>query len=366
MKFSIGVQISRFSPEKPLEQAAREAVEVLQLADELGFEIAWAGEHQGHEFFAGPNPMIQLMQWHFLTTRIRLGTAVLVAPYWHPLRMASEIGMTDFLTGGRLEVGIARGAYQFEFDRMLRGMPQEQGREYVFENVDAAIKLWQGDYEHHGKYFDFPAATSVPKPVQKPHPPLWIAARDPQTFDFAVKRGINIMSTPHRLPISEVVNLRGKLDSALANNPGARRPRWMVSRMACVYEDQKEWMIPVEAMLEYTRIFMPLFDNRTPVINGFVQRGEIPEHDQRGDYRPEALRENMMFGTPDEVVAKLKQYEAIGVDVFSYNSTWGLPHEVEMRSMRLFAEHVMPHFRDDRSRTNGALAATRAEPAPAR
>jgi hypothetical protein len=87
------------------------------------------------------------------------------------------------------------------------------------------------------------------------------------------------------------------------------------------------------------------------VENGFPTPISIEEQDSRGDYRPEAMRKNMMFGTPDEVVAKLRQYEALGVDIFSYNTHFGLPHERVMRSLRLFADEVMPHFADGRRAT---------------
>ncbi len=211
--------------------------------------------------------------------------------------------------------------------------------------MHAVKQLWAGDYEHHGKHWDFPLATATPKPVQKPHPPLWVAARDPHTFDWAVKNDMNVMTTPHRLPLSEVENLGRKLETALADNPGHGRPRWLVSRMTCVYEDPADWRIPVEAMREGVRVFMGLFNNTSRVVNGFPEPISIAEQDARGDYRPESMRENMMFGTPDEVVAKLRRYEALGVDIFNYNANFGLPHEVAVRSLRLFASEVMPRYR---------------------
>jgi alkanesulfonate monooxygenase SsuD/methylene tetrahydromethanopterin reductase-like flavin-dependent oxidoreductase (luciferase family) len=347
--------MERLDPAKPMEQVAEETLELVQIADEAGFEIAWAVEHHGHEHLIGPNPLMQLVHWANHTRRIRLGTAVLVVPYWHPLRLAGEIAMADLLTGGRLEIGIARGAFQYEFDRMLGGLPQEQGREYLFETVPAVVQLWAGDYAHTGQHWQFPKSTSIPKPVQQPHPPLWVAARDPASFSWAVQQGFNIMSTPHRLPMSEVESLAGKLDAALAANPGCRRPRWLVSRMSCVYEDPADWRIPVDAMRRTVEVFMALFNNATDVVNGFPQPVHLDEQDARGDYRPEALRQNMMFGTPDEIVAKLRQYEALGVNIFNYNANFGLPHEVAVRSLRLFAREVMPHFREPAERNGAAV-----------
>src|SRR5205823_3862447 len=207
MNFAIAINMERKDPSQSLEQVAEQTLELVKLADEGGFEVAWALEHHGHEYILGPNPLLQLTHWAAHTQRIRLGTAVIVAPYWHPLRLAGEIGMADLLTAGRLEIGIARGAFQYEFDRMLGGMPQEQGGEHLREIVPVIKRLWAGDYEHHGKHWSFPAATATPKPLQQPHPPLWVAARDPNTFDWAIRNDLNVMTTAHRLPFPEVENL---------------------------------------------------------------------------------------------------------------------------------------------------------------
>jgi flavin-dependent trigonelline monooxygenase, oxygenase component len=344
MKFGIAVHMERQDPSRPYDRLAEQILELVQLADEGGFEIAWAIEHHTHEYIIGPNPLLQLANWAPQTKRIRLGTAVLCAPYWHPIRMAEEIAMTDILTHGRLEVGIARGAFQYEFDRMVDGLPQVEGGKHLREIVPAIKKLWEGDYEHRGELWSFPSATSTPKPVQKPHPPLWVAARDDKTFDWAAKNEMNVMTTAHRLSFAEVENLLGKYATALANNHGAQRQRFMTSRMTCVYEDPKDWMIPVTAMRESVQIFMGLFNNNSPVIGGFPQPIKLDDSDSRGDYRPEALRENMMFGTPDEVVAKLRRYEAADIDVFNYNANFGLPHDQIVRSLKLFIDEVMPHF----------------------
>lgn len=344
LKFGIGVHLVRFSPEESHELQAEEMLELVEMADRAGFDIVWSTEHHGHEHIVGPNPLTLLVHFAPHTEQIRLGTAVIVAPYWHPLRLAGEVAMTDILTKGRLEIGIARGAFQFEFDRMLDELPQEQGGLHLRESIPAIKKLWGGDYEHNGEIWQFPRATSVPKPVQKPHPPLWAAARSPQTFDFAVKEDMDVMTTPHRLPMSEVVDLRDKLDRAVASNPGHKRPRFLTSRMACVYEDSRDWQVPVEAIRKNVRVFMGLFNNSSGVINGFPEPVSIAEQDARGDYRPEALHENMMFGTPEEIVRKLRKYEALGVDTFNYNAHFGLSPDLARSSLELFTSEVMPHF----------------------
>ena len=320
LKFSIAVHMERRSPEESMIQQAEQVLEVVQFADKAGFEIVWATEHHGQEYIIGPNPLLLLTYFGAHTETIRLGTAVIVAPYWHPLRVAGEVGMADLLTGGRIELGIARGAFQYEFDRMANGMPQEQGGSHLREMVPIIKKLWAGDYAHDGENWQFPTATSVPKPLQE-EVPIWVAARGYDTFEWAVKNDLNIMSTPHRLPMSEVLILADRLPSCARQQsrpPAAALPRFpheLRLRGSRRLDD------PVEAMREGVRVFMGLFNNSSGVVNGFPEPISIAEQDARGDYRPEAMRKNMMFGTPDEVVAKLRQYEALGVDVFSYTTS---------------------------------------------
>src|SRR5580658_4528681 len=260
--------MERFNAGQDMQDVAREALELVTLADQGGFEVAWAAEHHTIELTVGPNPFTLLMHWAAHTSRIRLGTAVVVAPYWHPIRLAGEAALFDVLSGGRLELGIARGAFQYEFDRMGGGMHQRKGFDYLKELVPTVQALWQGDTEHHGVFWDFPMATSVPKPLQQPHPPIWIASRDPETFAWAVESGANIMATPLSRPHAEVDILGRRFDETLAKFPGIRRPRFLMLRRTCVYPREDDWMVPVQVSADYARQFENLFRNIGTVNNG--------------------------------------------------------------------------------------------------
>jgi alkanesulfonate monooxygenase SsuD/methylene tetrahydromethanopterin reductase-like flavin-dependent oxidoreductase (luciferase family) len=346
VKFSISVSLERFDPSLDMRRVAAHALELVQMAEEGGFEIAWTPEHHTIEFTIAPNPFSILTLWAAHTKTIRLGTAVVVAPYWHPIRVAGEAALCDVFCNGRLEFGIGRGAYQYEFDRMLGGMPQEKGGAYMREMLPVVKALWQGDYEHRGTHWSFPSATSVPKPVQKPHPPIWVAARDVSTFDWAIKQGANIQSTPLSRPNSEVEILGKRLQEALAANPGAKKPRFLMLRRTCVYESAQDAAVPVNASIDYGRHFENLFKNIGVVRNGFPEPVDFAAIANRDEYAPGFVRENMMFGTPEEVVEKIKFYQACGVDNFCYGASFGMPFDGQLRSLRLFISDVMPHFRD--------------------
>ena len=346
MKFSIVVNMDRFDSATNMRDVAGRCLELVRLADQGGFDIAWTAEHHTIEVTVAPNPFSLLIYWGQHTKRIRLGTAVVSAPYWHPIRLAGEAGLADLLLDGRLEVGFGRGSYQYEFDRMAGGMPQGEGGKYLREIIPLVKQLWQGDTAHNGELWQFPSVTSVPKPVQKPHPRMWVAARDPNTFDFAVKNGCHIMSTPLQRPHEEVITLCDRFEETVRNNPQVPRPEHMMLRRVCVYDRAEDWEIPVRATTNFGRYFENLFRNLGTVTNGFPEPVDYEIVADKGDYAPQALHENMIFGTPDQVIEKLERYEAAGVDHFLYGACFGLPHEVAVRSLELFNEVVLPHFKN--------------------
>jgi len=344
MRFQLAINMERMTPDLDMKDVERHTLEMVQMADEGGFAIAWAAEHHALEMTIAPNPFQILTWWAAHTSRIRLGSAVVVAAYWHPIKAAGEAALLDLYSGGRLEFGIGSGAYQREFDRMHPGLKRTDGYRYVQEMLPAVKALWQGDYEHRGEYWSFPAATSVPKPLQKPHPPIWVAARSPDTYDFAVKHECNILSWPLTRPIWEVELYKGHLERALADNPGKPRPIFATMRHTVVYGRKQDWEVPVKAAMRQLGQFENLFKNLGDVADGFPQAVKLSDLENRGEYDPRMLHRNLMFGTPDEVIAKLRAYADLGVDHFTYYASLGLDMKQQKRSMELFVKEVMPAF----------------------
>jgi alkanesulfonate monooxygenase SsuD/methylene tetrahydromethanopterin reductase-like flavin-dependent oxidoreductase (luciferase family) len=354
VKFSIAVNMERSHPEQDMRQVARNALELVRMAEQGGFEIAWAAEHHAIELTVGPNPFTILTHWAAHTSNIRLGTAVVVAPYWHPIRLAGEAALFDIFSDGRLELGLGRGAFQYEFDRMAGGIEQRQGGAYLRETLPVVQALWRGDTEHRGQHWQFPLATSVPKPLQRPHPPIWVAARDPDTFAWAVGSGANIVATPLSRPHAEVGILGRRFEETIARFPEYRRPRFLMLRRTCVYPHEEDWRVPVETSIAHDREFDSLFRNVGGVTNGFVAPEQPDSVESHDDGRADVVLDRMIFGTPDQVIARLIDYEAAGVDQFCYGASFGLSHFVACRSLELFITEVMPYFS---GRTGAATAA---------
>ena len=343
MKFQLAINMERMDDRLDMRDVARHTLEMVQMADAGGFRIAWAAEHHALEMTIAPNPFSILTWWAENTDRIRLGTAVIAAPYWHPIRAAGEAAFVDLISGGRLEFGIGSGAYQREFDRMRPGLKQTDAWRYMQEMLPVIRALWQGDYEHNGEFWSFPASTSCPKPVQA-EVPVWVAARAPVTYDYAVRHGCNIQSWPLTRDMGEAGLYMARMNEALAANPGRKRPIMAMMRHTAVYDRKEDWMVPVRAAQRQLSQFENLFKNMGDVQNGFPKSIPFELLGNRAEYDPEMLGRNLMFGTPDEVIAKLREYEALGVDEFIYYASLGLGHAEQKRSMELFCRHVIPAF----------------------
>ena len=343
MKFHLAINMERIDDTLAMKDVARHTLEMVQMADQGGFRIAWAAEHHALEMTIAPNPFSILTWWAGHTDNIRLGTAVIAAPYWHPIKAAGEAAFVDLISGGRLEFGIGSGAYQREFDRMRPGLKQTDAWRYMQEMLPVIRALWQGDHAHEGEHWSFPASTSCPKPLQK-DVPVWVAARAPITYDYAVKHGCNIQSWPLTRDMGEAQAYMDRLNEAVANNPGSKRPTMAMMRHTALYDRKEDWMVPVRAAQRQLSQFENLFKNMGDVENGFPKAIPFDQLGNRAEYDPEMLSRNLMFGTPDEVIAKLKAYEAIGVDEFIYYASLGLGLKEQKRSLELFCKEVIPAF----------------------
>ena len=344
MKFQLAINLERIDDTVKMESVARHTLEMVQIADQNSFNIVWAAEHHALEMTIAPNPF-QILTWLSThTNQIRLGTAVVSAAYWHPIKLAGEAAFTDLISGGRLEFGIGSGAYQREFDRMHPGLKQSDAWRYMQEILPAVKQLWQGDYEHQGEFWQFPLSTSVPKPIQKPYPPIWVAARSPITYDYAIQNECNIMCWPFTRPFAEAQLYKNHFDQALEKAGNPPRPIFALMRHTSVYENDRDQDVPIKAIQRTLGQFENLYKNLGDVKNGFPKEISLDSLANRDEFNPEMLRENLMFGTPETVIQKLKAYEKLGVDEFIYYASMGLGQEEQRKSLELFCSEVMPAF----------------------
>ena len=343
MDFSLFAHMERLGPEQAHETLYEEFVGLCEMADQGGMRAIWTGEHHAMEFTISPNPFLAIMDLSHRTKSVKLGTGTIIAPFWHPIKLAGEAAMTDLMTGGRLELGIARGAYNFEYERIMPGMDAWDAGQRMRESAPLLRPLWQGDCAHEGTYYSFPNTSSAPKPVQKDGPPIWIAARDPNSHEFAVQNGFNVQMTPLWLGMAEVETLMGRFKDACATH-GGKRPKIMLLHHAYVGKDDDDVAQAARDFSRYYCYFGAWFQNKRPITQGLIAPLSDDEIAANTTMSPENLQRDLTMGTAQQVIDQIKRYEDLGYDEFSFWVDSGMTTERKRASLARFIDDVMPAF----------------------
>ncbi|WP_306143029.1 LLM class flavin-dependent oxidoreductase [Roseibium sp. MMSF_3412] len=343
MEFSLFAHMERLSPDEPHAKLYEDFLSLCRMADEGGMRAIWTGEHHGMEFTIAPNPFLSLVDLAHHTKNVRLGTGTIVAPFWHPIKLAGEAAAADLMTGGRIELGIARGAYSYEYERMMPGMDAWEAGQRMRETTPLLRKLWHGDHAHDGEFFNFPASTASPKPVQEDGPPIWIAARDPNSHEFGVHQGFNIQVTPLWQGHEEVETLMGRFNDACETHDGPR-PKIMLLHHTYVGSDSDDVYTATQELSRFYCYFGAWFQNKRPVSQGLI--AELSEEEIAGNrmMAPENLARDLTIGTAAEVIDRIRRYEDLGYDEFSFWIDSGMSAERKRASLGRFIDDVMPAF----------------------
>lgn len=344
MKFSLFVHMERLDASQNHKELYEEFIALCEIADRGGMHAIWTGEHHGMDFTIAPNPFVNIADLARRTKNVRLGTGTVIAPFWHPIKLAGEAAMTDIITDGRLDVGIARGAYSFEYERLLPGLDAWGAGQRMRELVPAVKGIWTGDYAHDGEFWKFPATTSAPKPVQQPHPPIWVAARDPNSHEFAVANCCNVQCTPLWNGEPEIASLMERFTAACAKAPEVVRPKIMLLLHTYVGSDEADIAQAARELSIYYNYFFAWFKNERPISQGLIERLSEADIEANKMLSPEVMRTNMPVGTPDEVIRRLKVYEQLGYDEYSFWIDTGMSFARKKASLERFIADVMPAF----------------------
>ena len=171
------------------------AVERFEIMDTTGYDAVWLAEHHFSAFSVCPSVHMMATMAAARTKRLRIGTAVSLAPFYHPLRLAEEVALLDVLSGGRVNWGAGRGFSRGEFDAF--GIPPEESTSRFRETVEIVLKAWSDErLTYKGEHYSFDDVEVLPKPTQSP-PPVWTAATSEGAIDWAASRGFSILMDPH-------------------------------------------------------------------------------------------------------------------------------------------------------------------------
>jgi alkanesulfonate monooxygenase SsuD/methylene tetrahydromethanopterin reductase-like flavin-dependent oxidoreductase (luciferase family) len=177
---------------KSTAQYFSDILQLAQRAEELGYDSFWVSEHHFTNYGGIlPRPQILLGALAQRTGKIRLGTAVSLVPFDSPVRLAEDFALIDILSGGRLDFGVGRGLFSFEYDGL--GVEPDEGRARLEEGVKVIREAWQSEQlSYAGRFTNVHNLTILPRPLQKPHPPLYVAAVSPESYEWAGREGHSI------------------------------------------------------------------------------------------------------------------------------------------------------------------------------
>ncbi len=343
MEFSLFAHMERITPDQPHDQLYQEFLDLCRIADDGGMRAIWSGEHHGMDFTIAPNPFLTLTDVAHHTKNVRLGTGTVVAPFWHPVKLAGEAAAADLMTGGRIELGVARGAYSYEYERLMPGLDAWEAGQRMRESAPLLRQLWAGDCAHEGEFYNFPATTSAPKPLQPDGPPIWIAARDPNSHEFGVRNGFNIQVTPLWQGIEEIQSLMTRFNDACYSHTGPR-PKIMLLHHTYVGSDGEDVALAAQELSRFYCYFGAWFQNKRPVRQGLIQPLSDEELAANTMMAPENMARDLTIGTAQQVIDQIKRYEDLGYDEYSFWIDSGMSAERKRASLSRFIDDVMPAF----------------------
>lgn len=307
--------------ERSADRFYHELLAQAQAADELGFESFWVAEHHFHEYGAIPRPAILLAAAAARTERIRLGAAVVVLPFDNPLRTAEDFAMVDTLSGGRLVLGVGSGYLRHEFEGF--GIAPEEKRGRFDEGLDIVLKGWSGErFSHNGEHYQIQDVQLNILPLQRPHPPLWVAILSNGAAYHVGRRGMPIMTIPYATTESfdELAAMTADFRRGFAES-GRNQEEACVRfglHVYCAETTEQARAEAREAMDRYVR---------TRLYAKHRSFEELIEKDL------------VAFGDPDEIARVMRRYEAAGLThMMAIMNFGGMPHENVLRSMALMAE----------------------------
>jgi alkanesulfonate monooxygenase SsuD/methylene tetrahydromethanopterin reductase-like flavin-dependent oxidoreductase (luciferase family) len=350
----------------------------IQYADEMGFDSVWAVEHHGLEELSHCSaPEILFAAASQRTKRIRFGhgAVLLPQPYNHPVRVAERIGALDILSNGRLDVGFARSTTLCEMGGF--GVDPNDTRPMMNEALEVIPQLMTTDRfpGYQGKYFTIgPNRNVIPKPIQKPHPPLWMACSSPQSFDIAANAGLGVLSfnVIQAQTLQERVRNYRKAIENPANPVGATINNQIATFMMTLCGEDNDQSIEMAG--EGMHWYMSLLRGQTPYWQNIFEKGrevlfaqiesykymsrrapealqfgaDLTEEKARDQMRPRNLVDKGLLcaGNPDTCIRVLERFDKLGIDlILCFMEMGRVSHQRTMDSIRLFGKYVIPHFK---------------------
>jgi alkanesulfonate monooxygenase SsuD/methylene tetrahydromethanopterin reductase-like flavin-dependent oxidoreductase (luciferase family) len=356
MKFGIFFELSVPRPftSEMEQQVYHNALEQARVADELGFDYLWAVEHHFLEEYSHCSaPEVFLTACAMATKNIRVGhgAVVCVPEMNHPVRVAERAAVLDIISGGRLDVGTARSSTWTELGG-FQANPDDTKIAWD-EYVRVLPQMWTRDrFSYQGTCFSMPERAVLPKPMQKPHPPLWVAVTTPGTELDAAERGIGCLGVADVTYAEQEQRTKEYHRRIRSCDPvGAVNDQVsIVSRLFCHEDAQYGTATGLRLTATYGLANSHLFWTReaypTRAYQSLANLAPRAVQDLGSPGERRRL-EGLCVGDPEQVIQAIKGWESIGVDGINFliSELATIPQEQVLASLRLFAREVMPRFK---------------------
>jgi alkanesulfonate monooxygenase SsuD/methylene tetrahydromethanopterin reductase-like flavin-dependent oxidoreductase (luciferase family) len=362
MQFGLLFELQTSDPVNGEAQVWREGLEQAELAERSGFDAVWAVEHHflvGYAHCSAPEVFLTAVSQR--TSKVRLGHGVVVAPapVNHPFRLAERVAALDLVSGGRVDVGFGRGFSALEQTGF--GLDPETSREMAAETVESIPKMWTDEEfpGYQGKHLSLPPRRVIPKPAQKPHPPMWWACTSPPSFELAGKMGLGCLCFAFQPPEVLTERLDAYRQAGKAGTPVGAFANTQIAGYTvslCLGDDAVAkklgaagYMYNLRKWLEYIKPLGELPSHRwyaELLDNPLVEALEHADPDDTSIAQSLADLGYCAIGNPDACIGVVKRFQELGIDqLLLLMQTAGVPHEKVCESIRLFGEEVIPACR---------------------
>jgi len=380
MRLSLAFEMQR--PQVDDQAVVEETLAQCVLADEMGFDTVWFVEHHFLTTFSGsPCPEVMFGALSRMTKRIRLGFGVVILPYHHPVRVAERVAMVDHLSGGRVEFGTGRSA---PYELIGMGIDPRETRAMWEESLRMIPKIWEdGLFSAEGRYWKVPPREVRPKPYQKPHPPIWVAAQQPATYQLAAELGIGVMALSVAAPTYLAPHIKQYKERVRHTKPVGKfvNDQWLSATMAvCDRDNRAARDLAAKSLRTFFGPDRPYLKDQTHLYEQLVDSwGGVPDHlranfsrylkgegaegapavDLSGgsgqiasalwnqiDADTLVERGVLVAGDPESCLRAIAIHEEAGVDELQFlMATETVSHEAAMSSIEMFGKYVIPELR---------------------
>ena len=353
-----------------------QAVEQVTYAEEMGFEHVWLVEHHFlTEFAHSSAPEVTLAIMAERTSKMRLGFGVVLSPVHHPLHVAARVATLDIFSNGRVDVGVGRtkGPYQVT----PFGADVSQTQSMMTEMLECLPKMWtQEVFSHEGQHWSIPPREVIPKPIQKPHPPLWMACTQEDTFRMAGDLGLGCLvntlggtdktrllidayydSIENANPVGHFLNKQVVASTIGFCDENGKKAREKGADVASWYLNQSKQRFALEWAGVDPDGVPPEYQL---YVSGGSVRGGGPSQDpqqQSAQSKDDLLSGGgYCVGNPDDCIRVIEEFESMGVDeVMPIFQAGHATHKEVMNSIKLFGKYVIPHFRQKDQKARAAV-----------